>query len=89
MWRRRAPSARRNPTSERRSSTEMIITLAIPIAPTRRATAPAPRKSEVKALSAAACALRASEGRLTATDEPPRRFPPIGVGRSCQERGMT
>ena len=62
-----APSARRRPISERRSSTEMTITLAIPTPPTSSATAPSPRKSAVKASLTAARASSASEGRLTCT----------------------
>ena len=67
MWRRVAPSARRSPISERRSSTEITITLAIPTPPTSRATAPRPRNSAVNALLAAARAASASLGRLTST----------------------
>src|SRR2546423_14124701 len=43
IWPRVAPSARRSPISERRSSTEMTMMLATPIAPTSSATAPSPR----------------------------------------------
>ena len=67
MWRRVAPSARRRPISERRSSTEMTMTLAIPTPPTSSATAPRPRNSEVNAPSAAARASSASDGRETDT----------------------
>ncbi len=49
MCRRVAPSARRSPISERRSSTEMTITFAMPTPPTSSATAPSPRNSEVNA----------------------------------------
>jgi hypothetical protein len=60
-----APSARRNPISERRSGTEITITLAIPTPPTSSATAPRPRNNDVKAVLAAARASRASDGRET------------------------
>ncbi len=49
-WPRVAPRARRRPISERRSSTEITITLAIPTPPTSRATAPSPSSSAVKAV---------------------------------------
>ena len=67
MCRRVAPSARRSPISERRSSTEITITLAMPTPPTSSATAPRPSSSEVNAPFAAAFASSASEGRETAT----------------------
>ena len=63
-WR---PSARRRPISERRSSTEITITFAIPTPPTSSATAPRPRNSEVNAVLAAARASSASDGRETST----------------------
>ena len=59
------PSARRRPISERRSSTEMTITLAMPTPPTSSATAPRPRNTAVSVLWASARACSASEGRLT------------------------
>src|SRR6266496_1700965 len=43
MWPLAAPRARRSPISERLSSTEMIMMLATPTAPTSRDTAPRPR----------------------------------------------
>ena len=61
------PSARRSPTSERRSSTEITMTLAIPTPPTSSATAPRPRNSDVNAVLAAARATSASDGRDTST----------------------
>src|SRR5580704_10706248 len=54
MWPLVAPRARRRPISERRSRTEMIMMLATPTAPTRRATAPRPRKRPLRALLASA-----------------------------------
>ena len=68
-WRRVAPSARRRPISERRSRTEMTMTLAMPTPPTRRATAPRPRSSPLYAPLAATSALRMSDGKVTATTE--------------------
>jgi hypothetical protein len=62
-----APRARRRPISERRSRTEMIMMLATPTAPTRRATAPRPRNRLLRALLASAWATRAAEGWLTLT----------------------
>src|SRR5881296_2312520 len=44
IWLLVAPRARRRPISERRSSTEMIMMLATPTAPTIRDTTPSPRK---------------------------------------------
>src|SRR5450755_2190695 len=67
MWLLVAPRARRRPISERRSRTEMIMMLATPTAPTRRATAPRPRNRPLRALLASAWATRASEGWLTLT----------------------
>src|SRR5580658_1311812 len=58
MWPRVAPRARRSPISERRSRTEMIMMLATPTAPTRRATAPRPRKRSSKAPWASAWAAK-------------------------------
>src|SRR5262249_13957778 len=66
-WRRVAPNARRSPISLRRSSTAMIMTLAIPTAPTTRAMLPKARKSPVSAPCVAARAARTSEGWLTVT----------------------
>jgi len=65
--RRAAPSARRSPISPRRSSTEMTITLPIPMPPTRSATAPRRSSRVVVALATASRVVSASEGRLTAT----------------------
>src|ERR1700684_143890 len=62
-----APRARRNPISERRSITEMIMVLATPTAPTSRAMAPRPKKSPSKAPWAAARATRAADGWETST----------------------
>src|SRR5437588_4414311 len=67
MWRRVAPSARRKPISPRRSSTEITMMLAIPIAPTINATAPSPSSSVVKCPLAAARASSTFDGRLTWT----------------------
>ena len=67
MWVRVAPSARRSPISERRSSTDMSMMLATPTPATNRATAASPRNSEVKAPAAAARAASASDGRVTVT----------------------
>ena len=67
MWRRVAPSARRRPISPRRSSTEMTMMLAMPIAPTSSATAPRPSSRVVNWPLAAARASSASAGRLTWT----------------------
>ena len=61
-WRRVAPRARRRPISERRSRTEMTMTLAIPTLPTRRATAPRPSSSPLYAPLAATSAFRMSDG---------------------------
>jgi hypothetical protein len=76
-----APSARRRPILLRRSSTEMTIRLAIPIAPTSRATAPRPRKRAVEEPTTATRAASASEGRLRATSSG------FGVGGRCEEVG--
>src|SRR3954453_17775386 len=62
-----APRARRRPISERRSSTEMIMMLATPTAPTIRATIPSPRKRLSNAPAAAARAVSTSDGGLTLT----------------------
>ena len=62
-----APRARRRPISERRSSTEMIMMLATPTAPTISATTPSPRKRLSNAPAAAARAVSASDGWLTLT----------------------
>ena len=67
MLRRVAPSARRRPISPRRSSTEITMMFAIPIAPTSSATAPRPSSSVVNWPLAAARASSASDGRLTWT----------------------
>ena len=67
IWLLVAPRARRRPISERRSSTEMIMMLATPTAPTIRATTPRPRKRLSNAPAAAARAVSASEGWLTLT----------------------
>ena len=67
MWRRVAPSARRRPISPRRSSTEMTMMFAIPIAPTSSATAPRPSSSVVNWPLAAARASSTSDGRSTPT----------------------
>ena len=63
MCARVAPSARRRPISLRRSITAITITLAMPIPPTSRATAPRPRNSDVNAVLAASSAASASDGR--------------------------
>src|SRR6266542_5796143 len=63
-WRRAAPSARRRPISDRRSRTEITMTLAMPTPPTSSATAPSPRNRVVSDSLAAARACNASEGRL-------------------------
>ncbi len=65
MCRRVAPSARRNPISLRRSSTEMTMMLAIPIARTSSATPPSPNSSVVNWPLAPARAWSEFEGRLT------------------------
>ena len=62
-----APSARRSPISERRSSTEMSMTLPTPMAPTSRETAPRPRNRLFSAPLASARATSASEGWETST----------------------
>jgi hypothetical protein len=67
IWPRVAPSARRSPISERRSSTEMTMMLATPIAPTKSATAPRPRNRVSRAPLAAAAAVSAAEGWETLT----------------------
>ncbi len=59
--------ARRSPISERRSSTEMIMMLATPTAPTRSDTAPRPRNRLFKAALASTSAVRAWEGWETST----------------------
>ena len=60
MWPLVAPSARRKPISERRSRTEIIMMLATPTAPTRRATAPRPRNRPLSAL----CGVGVGDERL-------------------------
>ncbi len=65
MWRLVAPRARRTPISDRRSSTETTIMLAIPMPPTSRATPPRPSSRAVSVSSTASRAARASEGRDT------------------------
>src|SRR5271169_851594 len=67
IWPRVAPSARRSPISERRSSTEITMMLATPMAPTSRATALRPRKRASSAPLASAWAVSASEGWETST----------------------
>src|SRR5215475_5036871 len=62
-----APSARRRPISERRSSTEMTMMLATPTAPTSSATAPRPRNRVSSASLASAWAVSAAEGWETPT----------------------
>src|SRR5687767_15511363 len=62
IWPFVAPRARRRPISERRSSTEMIMMLATPTAPTISATTPSPRKRLSNAPAAAARAVSASDG---------------------------
>jgi hypothetical protein len=62
-----APSERRSPISDRRSSTEITIVFATPTPPTSSATAPRPSSSPVNALSVASWAASASEGRDTLT----------------------
>jgi hypothetical protein len=62
-----APSARRSPISWRRSSTEMTMMLATPIAPTRSATAPRPGNSVSSAPLASAAAVSAADGWETVT----------------------
>ena len=65
MWPRVAPSARRSPISLRRSSTEMTMMLATPIAPTSSATAPSPRNRVLNAPLASAWATSAEDGTDT------------------------
>ena len=67
MLRRVAPRARRRPISPRRSSTEITMMFAIPIAPTSSATAPSPSSRVVNWPLAAALASSTSDGRLTWT----------------------
>ena len=67
IWPFVAPRARRRPISERRSSTEMIMMLATPTAPTISATTPSPRKRLSNAPAAAARAVSTSDGWLTFT----------------------
>src|SRR6266540_2965119 len=67
MWPRVAPSERRRPISERRSSTEITMVLATPTPPTSNARAPSPSSSAVSVVSMACLAARASEGRDTRT----------------------
>ena len=62
-----APRARRTPISVRRSSTDITMMLAMATPATRRATAPRPMSSPVRAWSAARLASRASAGRVTST----------------------
>ena len=79
-WRRVAPSARRTPISVRRSSTEITIRLAMPIAPTTSATPPRPRKSAVDEPATATRAASASDGRLTETSSGASGFA-VGASR--------
>src|SRR4051794_10988766 len=67
IWPLVAPSARRRPISERRSSTEMTMMLATPTPATSNATAPSPRNRSVSAPLAWARATSASDGWLTLT----------------------
>jgi DNA-binding NarL/FixJ family response regulator len=67
IWPFVAPRARRRPISERRSSTEMIMMLATPTAPTISATTPSPRKRLSNAPAAAARAVSTSDGWLSFT----------------------
>ena len=62
-----APNARLTPISVRRSNTEITITLAIPMPPTSRATAPNPSSRPVNAASLISLAAIRSLGRLTTT----------------------
>ena len=77
MWPLVAPSARRRPISQRRSSTEMTMMLATPTAPTSRATAPRPRNRTLKAPLASAWAVSAAEGWETLTSSGCSR---VGLG---------
>ena len=80
-WRRVAPSERRSPISERRSSTEMTITFAIPTPPTSSATAPSPRKSDGEGALRRRARLdrvgRAGDVHLVGR---------LGVDRACEHR---
>ena len=81
-----APSARRSPISERRSRTPMIMMFATPTAPTRRATAPRPRKRPLSALLASAWATSADDGWLTLT---PLGFSGLAVAASRLSTALT
>src|SRR5207244_1755238 len=65
MCRRAAPRERRRPISPTRSRTDTSVTLAMPIAPTSRETAPSSRNSEFRSFCTPALIRRGSAGPVT------------------------